>query len=89
LSDCAAELIEAARSRLAPVTNCDRLLDLLASGMLGRPISHRDYRAAFDHDPTLRSAGPETQEIAEHGRETVRSGLKLGRALLRLVTGKA
>jgi FkbM family methyltransferase len=89
LSDCAAELIEAARPRLATVTDCDRLLDLLASGMLGRPISHRDYRAAFDHDPTLRSAGPETQEIAEHGRETVRSGLKLGRALLRLVTGKA
>jgi len=43
LNDCAAELILAAREKLAPIVDCERLLDLLASGIAGRELGYRDY----------------------------------------------
>jgi FkbM family methyltransferase len=70
LSDCAAELILATRHRLAPAVDCDRLLDLLASGISGRTISYRDYITAY-FAPTVEkkshslSTAPPTPTIAE------------------------
>ncbi|HWE72304.1 MAG TPA: FkbM family methyltransferase [Stellaceae bacterium] len=47
LNDCAAELIQAGRERLGGLIDCDRLLDLLASGIAGRTIRHADYVAGY------------------------------------------
>ncbi len=43
LNDCAAELIDANREQLRSIVDPDRLLDLLASGIAGRKIGHREY----------------------------------------------
>ncbi|MGH7035680.1 MAG: hypothetical protein ACREFL_18270, partial [Stellaceae bacterium] len=43
LNDCAAELILAAREKLAAIVDCERLLDLLASGIAGRAVRYCDY----------------------------------------------
>lgn len=47
LNDCAAELIFAAREKLAPVVDCERLLNLLASGIAGRELTYQDYVGQF------------------------------------------
>jgi FkbM family methyltransferase len=48
-NDCAAELIEAFRAPLNSVVDCDTLLTLLASGMAGKQISHRQYLQEYFH----------------------------------------
>jgi len=50
LNDCAAELIDANREQLMSIVNPDRLLDLLASGIAGRPVSHRQYVDGYFSD---------------------------------------
>jgi hypothetical protein len=52
LSDCAAELLLAARKRIDAVTDTSRLLDLLASGICGTPTSFETYVRRFDRHPT-------------------------------------
>lgn len=47
LSDCAAELILARREEIGSLVDCDRLLDLLASGIRGSAISYREYLAGY------------------------------------------
>jgi len=70
LSDCAAELILATRHRLGAAVDCGRLLDLLASGVSDRPISYREYIAAYfapsvaGKSPSV-STAPSTPTVAE------------------------
>jgi hypothetical protein len=46
-NDCAAELIEAFRTELTPIIECDILLTLLASGMSGKSIQYRQYMQKY------------------------------------------
>jgi FkbM family methyltransferase len=47
LNDCAAELILACRERIDELVDSDRLLDLLATGIVGRPSSYKDYIESY------------------------------------------
>jgi FkbM family methyltransferase len=49
--DCAAEILITHRSRLAPLVDIDRLLDLLTPELNGRRLSYREYLRAFEEDP--------------------------------------
>jgi FkbM family methyltransferase len=51
LSDCAAELMLAARQRIDGVADTQRLLDLLASGVCGTAISFEAYTRRFLQHP--------------------------------------
>jgi FkbM family methyltransferase len=42
-NDCAAELIITFRENLSSIVDCDRVLNLLATGMAGQAISHEQY----------------------------------------------
>jgi FkbM family methyltransferase len=53
LNDCAAELIVANRERLKSIVDPDKLLDLLASGIAGRAVDHRDYLKAYFAEPAI------------------------------------
>jgi FkbM family methyltransferase len=46
-NDCAAEVIAAFRSSLQGTVDCDRLLNLLASGIAGNEISYIEYRRRY------------------------------------------
>jgi hypothetical protein len=86
LSDCAAELIQATRPHLEGRVRCDHLLDLLASGMLGRPINASTYLAAFQKDPTLQTLIEGRTKLHRKVRATARFGVRFAhRALLRLM----
>jgi hypothetical protein len=52
LSDCAAELLLAARAQIDALTDTSHLLDLLASGICGTTTSFKDYVARFHQHPT-------------------------------------
>jgi FkbM family methyltransferase len=58
LNDCAAELIEAHRHELAPLVDCDRLLDLLTPPFKGRSLDYKAYMSAF-FDSEQATAAPE------------------------------
>jgi FkbM family methyltransferase len=60
--DCAAELLLFHRDALSPLVDVDRLLDLLTPPLRGRPVTYREYVAAFEADPTLFYPEPEPQE---------------------------
>ena len=51
LSDCAAELLLAARSRIDALADTSHLLDLLASGICGATTSFSDYASRFHRTP--------------------------------------
>jgi len=53
LNDCAAELIVANRERLKSIVDTDRLLNLLATGIAGREVDHRDYLKAYFAEPAI------------------------------------
>ncbi|MBS0537229.1 MAG: FkbM family methyltransferase [Proteobacteria bacterium] len=52
MNDCAAELMLAAKDRLAATIDVDRLLDLLASGVIGEPTTFKAYTERYFQDPT-------------------------------------
>jgi FkbM family methyltransferase len=52
LNDCAAEVIDANREQLRTIVDPDELLDLLASGIAGRTIGHREYLDNYFAAPT-------------------------------------
>jgi FkbM family methyltransferase len=67
LSDCAAELLLAARAQVDALTDTSHLLDLLASGICGTTTSFKEYVARFhqhpspvagDLNPSTRGAAP-------------------------------
>jgi hypothetical protein len=47
LNDCAAEIIVAHREVLAPVVDCDRLLDLLTPPFRGALLNYKNYMKAY------------------------------------------
>jgi len=53
LNDCAAELLLANRARLEPEIDCDCLLDLLASGIIGRDVGFEDYARKYFETPIV------------------------------------
>lgn len=58
LNDCAAEIIEAHRRELAPLVDCDRLLDLLTPSFKGRSLAYKAYvKAFFDPEQTAAADG--------------------------------
>jgi FkbM family methyltransferase len=68
LNDCAAELILANQARLAPEIDCNRLLDLLASGINGRDVSFEDYARKYFETPIV---APDLKRQAENLKREV------------------
>ena len=62
LNDCAAELIVANRERLKSIVDPDKLLDLLASGIDGRVVGHREYLKAYFAEPVIEVAPQPIEE---------------------------
>lgn len=52
MNDCAAELVLAARDRLAAMIDTERLLDLLASGVAGETTTFKAYTERYFQEPT-------------------------------------
>lgn len=65
LSDCAAELIVETRHLLAPIVDCDRLLDLLASEISDRETSYANYIATYFSSPPEMSVQRQPAEITD------------------------
>jgi FkbM family methyltransferase len=77
-NDCAAELIDALRQKLSTVVDCDTLLDLLASEMVGRNISYKKYIESYfgatgiiAQNTTGLSAAPAMTNFAQILRDSV------------------
>ena len=79
--DCAAEILLGHRERLSPLVDVDRLLDVLTPPLDGRPVSYREYMAAFEEDPTrFYPAAEEPEPPEESGRPEVESAPRRLRA---------
>jgi Methyltransferase FkbM domain len=53
LPDCAAEVLNRFRDRLAEFGDTEALLDALTPPLLGEKLSYREYTARFERDPRL------------------------------------
>jgi FkbM family methyltransferase len=82
-NDCAAELIVAFRSHLSTKVDCDRLLDLLASGVVGGTVGYAEYRQRYF---SAGAAEPEPRRANLFSRAAIRV---LRRALAALERGAA
>jgi hypothetical protein len=58
LNDCAAEVILSHRDALAPVVDCDRLLDLLTPSFKGQSLGYKEYMEAFFGPDTAAVVAP-------------------------------
>ncbi len=52
-NDCAAELIAMHREKLAPIVDCNQLLDFLATGVNGSSIRYENYISQYFAEPTI------------------------------------
>lgn len=73
LNDCAAELIFAAREKLAPIVDCERLLDLLASGLAGHELHYSDYVRQYFAPESRRRDLPSTVDRRDGDLDRIRS----------------
>jgi FkbM family methyltransferase len=79
LSDCAAEVILAHREILAPVVDCDRLLDLLTPAFRGVSVGYNEYMKAYFQPDTAPVPPPPVEEtwdfdlLSHHVRAHLRS----------------
>jgi len=75
LNDCAAELILAARGKLGSIVDCERLLDLLASGIAGRAVRFRDYIDHYFKPDMGGGEAPSLASLNDRDLEQLRSEL--------------
>ncbi len=70
LPDCAAELINTHRNRIASMVDPDRLLDLLTPPLHGKQLSYKDYVATFRDRPDqfFPSAMEHKSQLSTKGR---------------------
>ena len=83
MNDCAAELLLASRERIDAVVDINRLLNLLASGICGFPITFRDYTERYFKEPTPTLQNPLTLEVPPAAPENA----TMGQWLRRIVRG--
>ena len=73
LNDCAAEIVMEHRQQLAPLVDCNHLLDLLTPPFKGQQLDYRSYIGAYFERPTMdvrRAVTPSLRRIRDFIRRT-------------------
>jgi Methyltransferase FkbM domain len=69
LPDCAAEVLNRFRSRLAAFGDTDALLDALTPPLLGQKLTYREYISKFEQEPHLFLPSAKQMQSASRGGE--------------------